>query len=52
MQNSLSHSILSAQAIIQMVPQLAHMPNDYLLGQPCNAIFCLSQEEKLAAVQA
>ena len=52
MQNSLSHSILSAQAIRQMVPQLAHMPNDYLLGQPCNAIFCLSREEKLAAVQA
>ena len=47
-----SQSALTAQAIRQMVPQLAHMPDDYLLAQPCDAIFRLSREEKLAAVQA
>ena len=51
-QISSGQSALSAQAIRQMVPQLAHMPDDYLLAQPCDAIFRLSREEKLAAIQA
>ena len=45
-------SSLSAQAIRQMVPQLAHMPDDYLVAQPCDAIFRLCREEKLAAAAA
>ena len=39
-----NQSALTAQAIRQMVSQLAHMPNDYLLAQPCDTIFWLSRE--------
>ena len=35
-----------------MVPQLAHMPDDYLVAQPCDAIFRLCRKEKLAAAAA
>jgi hypothetical protein len=38
----------NANRIRQLVPQLAHMSDEYLLAQPCDAIYRLSREEKQA----
>ena len=47
-QQNNSASASNANNIRQLVPQLAHMSDDYLLSQPIDALYRLSREEKHA----
>ena len=47
-QQNNSASASNANNIRQLVPQLAHMSDDYLLSQPIDALYRLSREEKQA----
>ena len=45
-------STVDVQTIRALVPQLAHLSDDYILGQPIDALYRLNREEKQAAAQA
>ena len=42
----------NVMAIRALVPQLAHLSDEYILSQPIDALYRLSREEKQAATQA